>query len=440
MAGMPDPTTYSQGGFPTAAGLAKLGSALGTVAKERIVDPVVNTAKVIDSAMREQTPMYVADDTGNVTFNPVVGDALMNVALGMTGGAGMIPAEANSLRMGAKGIRGWHGGVEDFDKFDLSKAGTGQGQAVYGHGVYIGGAEPIGMRYRDLVASRKGLESKIGDTSLPDYYLQLQARQKTMNPWSGEAMKLSEKMDVIERMMLHKEPPETILGRKLSLALTPEAQGWLRGTVIPKYKPAGKMYEVNINASPQEFISWDQGITPNNPLAPVLDDVYRTVFKAKGVDEYRVPSEIQFTGNRYYKDLADLLGKRGASETLREAGIKGIKAKEMDELPFQKFLGFKQKELQAASQALEKAKPDSYEGKALQAYSESLRKDISDLKEKNVPVDNYVVFDDKLIDILRKYGLIGAAGAAGYGLMDPDSAQAAPQPKGMMQGARDAIQ
>lgn len=440
MAGMPDSTTLSQGGFPTAAGLAKLGRAVPRVAKERIVDPVVNTAKAIDSIMRGQTPMYAADDMGNVTFNPAVGDAVMNVALGITGGAGMIPAEANSLRMGAKGIRGWHGATKDFDKFDLSKAGTGQGQAVYGHGVYIGGAEPIGLRYRDLVAAKQGLESKIGNTSLPDYYLQLQARQGTINPWSSEAMKISEKMDAIERMMTYQEPPETILGRKMSLALTPEAQTWLRDTVIPKYKPAGKMYEVNINASPQEFFSWDQGITPNNPLAPVLDDVYRTVFKAKGVDERRVPSDIQFTGNRYYKDLVDLLGKRGASETLLSAGIKGIKAEDMDKRPFQKFLGFKQKELQAAYEALEKTKPDSYEGKTLQAYSEALQKDISGLREKNVPTDNYVVFDDKIIDILRKYGLIGTAGAAGYGLTEPNSAQAAPQAKGMMRGVTNAIE
>jgi hypothetical protein len=38
---------------------------------------------------------------------------------------------------------------------------------------------------------------------------------------------------------------------------------------------------------------------------------------------------------------------------------------------------------------------------------------------------NYVVFDDAMIEILRKYGLIPAVGAAGYGLLGAqDQAQA----------------
>jgi hypothetical protein len=39
----------------------------------------------------------------------------------------------------------------------------------------------------------------------------------------------------------------------------------------------------------------------------------------------------------------------------------------------------------------------------------------------NPPTSNYVVFDDKLIDILRKYGLAGlapSAGAAGMATQD----------------------
>jgi hypothetical protein len=93
MAGMPDRNSLSQGGFPTRAGLAKLGQAVSTVAKERIVDPVVSTAKGIDSIMRGQTPMYAADESGRVTFNPQAANTALDTAFGMIGGSGAIGAK-----------------------------------------------------------------------------------------------------------------------------------------------------------------------------------------------------------------------------------------------------------------------------------------------------------------------------------------------------------
>lgn len=99
MAGMPDPTTLSQGGFPTRAGLTKLGQAVATVAKERVVDPVVNTARGVQNIMTGQTPMYAADETGRVTFNPEVVGTTNDVALGMMGGSGMVGAK-QALREG----------------------------------------------------------------------------------------------------------------------------------------------------------------------------------------------------------------------------------------------------------------------------------------------------------------------------------------------------
>ena len=38
---------------------------------------------------------------------------------------------------GGLGIRAYHGSPHDFDAFDLSKIGTGEGAQVYGHGLYF---------------------------------------------------------------------------------------------------------------------------------------------------------------------------------------------------------------------------------------------------------------------------------------------------------------
>ena len=45
-------------------------------------------------------------------------------------------------RGGARGIRAFHGSPHDFDRFDISRIGTGEGAQAYGHGT--GGA--LGLR------------------------------------------------------------------------------------------------------------------------------------------------------------------------------------------------------------------------------------------------------------------------------------------------------
>jgi len=35
------------------------------------------------------------------------------------------------------GIKAYHSSPHDFDRFDLSKIGTGEGAQVYGHGLYF---------------------------------------------------------------------------------------------------------------------------------------------------------------------------------------------------------------------------------------------------------------------------------------------------------------
>ena len=56
--------------------------------------------------------------------NPEVINRSADLAGLVTLGAGAVPAEANSLR---SGIKAYHGSPHDFEKFDLSRIGTGEG-------------------------------------------------------------------------------------------------------------------------------------------------------------------------------------------------------------------------------------------------------------------------------------------------------------------------
>ena len=48
-------------------------------------------------------------------------------------------------------IRAYHGSPYDFDRFDASKIATGEGNQVYGHGLYFAGDEDVARSYRDAL-------------------------------------------------------------------------------------------------------------------------------------------------------------------------------------------------------------------------------------------------------------------------------------------------
>lgn len=62
-------------------------------------------------------------------------------------------------------IRAYHGSPYDFDKFDASKIGTGEGAQAYGHGLYFSEAEPVANWYRKELSGSP--EILIGGEPLP---------------------------------------------------------------------------------------------------------------------------------------------------------------------------------------------------------------------------------------------------------------------------------
>lgn len=102
--------------------------------KEMYDNPIVNTA---------------------IGFSPVLGDiqAAGETMSALERGApwqetasyavGMLPF----IPMVGKTV--WHGSPHTFDKFDLSKIGTGEGAQAYGHGLYFAESPDVAKQYRD---------------------------------------------------------------------------------------------------------------------------------------------------------------------------------------------------------------------------------------------------------------------------------------------------
>lgn len=112
------------------------------------------------------------------------GNSLMAAGLAATGGlaagaAGGLPDNAlasNAVRMGGdqapKGIRAYHGSPHDFDRFDMSKIGTGEGAQAYGHGLYFAENEGVAKSYKQAGMDGGGF---------PD---NLRGRSRELNDWT----------------------------------------------------------------------------------------------------------------------------------------------------------------------------------------------------------------------------------------------------------------
>src|SRR4029077_8399539 len=89
------------------------------------------------------------------------------MAIGMIGSpaaVGGVPGTVGS------GIKAYHSSPHDFDRFDLSKIGTGEGAQVYGHGLYFAENPAVsgqGGQYWKQFANRFGKSS--GENTATEY-------------------------------------------------------------------------------------------------------------------------------------------------------------------------------------------------------------------------------------------------------------------------------
>lgn len=187
----------------------------------------------------------------------------------------------------------------------------------------------------------------------------------------------------------------------------------------------GKTYEVNINADPEHFLDWDKPLSEQSPkvqetLQKVLPGYEESQFISRsGRNAYE-----EFARGRGSNPLVDLalgtptrpgIDHAAASRELREAGIPGIK-----------YLDQGSRNAQVVFS--ENSEGGHYfVGNSNKPYATRAEADAA--AAKLGPTHNYVVFDDKLIDIVKKYGIAGLIGA-GASNWSPGKAEASEEQQG----------
>lgn len=270
-----------------------------------------------------------------------------------------------------KGIRAFHGSPHSFERFDMSKIGTGEGAQAYGHGLYFAENEGVARGYRDALSNVPQLRAQgntpesiaamhVGTTQ-GDRAAARKALQESIAAWSSNPM-----------IARDKGLQDMIAAQRAALDLI---------DTVPFNR--GSMYEVNINADPEQFLDWDKPLSEQPYVVQKLRSMGSLNDKGDLTFMY---NETPGRGGEMYERLTSPLaekltggkGQVAATEALKKVGIPGIKY------------------LDAGS------------------------------RRAGDGTRNYVVFDERLIEIVRKYGIAGASAMLGYNLlegMDPAQAE-----------------
>ena len=314
-------------------------------------------------------------------------DAGREAGMGNYGGAALTLGMAGVPGPSPKKIRAFHGSPHDFDRFSMDKIGTGEGNQSFSHGLYFAEVEDIAKGYRDNLSTARSPE-------LMDV-IRYAGPDRARNAASMLAADVPEDKILFGLEKLGAENPKASL--EAGRAILADA----KSKAI-----SGSMYEVEIDADPDAFLDWDKPLSEQPEAvrqalkklnistgSMTAKDRVETLEAAMTGDprlaHLLTDKKINIDGGTLYKKLVEghhlavnpptpfLKSQANVSQKLNQAGIPGVRY------------------LDAGSRGA----------------GDGTR--------------NYVVFDDRLISIVRKYGIAGASAMLGYNILDGmDPAQA----------------
>ena len=289
------------------------------------------------------------------------------------------------------GIKAFHGSPHDFDEFSTAQIGTGEGAQAYGRGLYFAESEDVARGYKSQLSnSLRDSNGNVVPINEMDSF-EVLARDELISKGNYA--------DAIES-----------LNRYRDAGLSPALFGGQAQDVLQKWQskglvPEGRMYEVDIDATPDEFLDWDAPLSEQSErvrgsVAEYMPERGMTVTDADWSSRYVSPSD-DVSGSA----ALQLIGE-GAESRLASKGIKGIRYKD----------GFSRGDWNVSSPETTVSgkwmvkntdKPLS-KGEFFDSELEALEA----LKVKKKGSSNYVIFDDRLISIAKKYGIAIPAAAA----------------------------
>jgi hypothetical protein len=336
---------------------------------------------------------------------------------------------AQTKGLGALGgkIKAFHGSPYDFEKFSSANIGTGEGAQAYGHGLYFAENPAVAAEYKANLAP--GYDRFVGgepyDSGNPQHLAASLANTFNAKGQGRQVALRSVQQDLADPAL---EPDKHKLYQQTADVLASDKP------LLPfERRPSGKTYEVNINADPEHFLDWDKKVR-DMPQA-TQDKLASLGIDINGPHQGLLGSQI--VGSDVLADLKSTAtpGDEGraawASNQLRQAGIPGIKYLDQGSRDLNNWkINGAQPTLtdpshvaalqlaqsggkEAAIRALQGRTADVNGNRVIDHALKLIQGDADLPKVTSMPTHNYVVFDDKLIDILKKYGIAGLVAGLG---------------------------
>lgn len=302
-------------------------------------------------------------------------------------------------------VRAFHGSPHDFEKFDLGKIGTGEGAQAYGHGLYFAENTAVALDYQKKLGQYRAV---VAGEEIPDDGLAF-GLTHLIQKNDGDLVAVR---DAIKKR-IEDDPRLARPGFSTAPESLAKLDDWIsRGITKADETSKGRMYEARIRAKPEEFLDWDKPLSeqPASVRAAIdrLGVGERALFD-EGQDIFGQPKSVGHAIN-----AAGQLPDRQSSlsQLLAARGIPGIRYLDQGSrytptnLPNNPIANEARRFLAEANGDSEAARKLFNESNPVERFGQTERDEVLRVIEAagRKVTYNYVVFDDKLIDIIGKDG------------------------------------
>lgn len=203
----------------------------------------------------------------------------------------------------------YHGSPHRFNKFDMSKIGTGEGAQAYGHGLYFAESPGVAKSYGTAPGGQFTVKGKTYGELQKDWHTLDKPTRRALTALADSSGNTEEALSNLKGMM----SPESNQAADMLKQWTDS------GDVL---KNTGNMYKVDIpDESIPRMLDWDAPLNKR----PELRDIVQK--ERPGYMTAGLPNDI-ITEADAYLSLAEKVGPAKAAEMFKEAGIPGIRYKD----------------------------------------------------------------------------------------------------------------
>jgi hypothetical protein len=222
-------------------------------------------------------------------------------------------------------IRAFHGTPHQFDKFDLSKVGTGEGAQAFGHGLYFAERKGVAENYRDQLSRGVRLDNQPVPVDHPLFgELNILANNPNFDI-AAEKARMAELAAYYEKA----GGPDS---KKFAEWYRRDNERWDEAEKLaPRLtRSGGNLYGVDLDVNHEDLLDWDAPLSLQPPKV-------REALKKAGVSDEDFPTiapddvfgDVPLAppaGHEVYRRAMLKHGSpEAASKALREAGIPGIR-------------------------------------------------------------------------------------------------------------------